>query len=403
MSQPLSVEQDRIEVIDVLRGFTLFGIALVHFTEQFYAGMPPEGHNIAGTAVVDQVVSGIVGIFIQGKFFMIFSFLFGMSFFIQLNKSEGSAGFILRFLWRLIILFGIGLLHQIHYRGDILTIYAILGIGLLVAFRFPDRLLLILALILVFNVPSIFARIWQAIHQSGNPFDMNQTELLAYYNVVKSGTYGEIIRANWNDLAGKWFFQVGSGRLYITLGLFLLGLYAGRRNWFGDTARWKHFRRFAAWGLLGCVLFMVLVFGGTQLLKIELPQAAQWAIGGAAYDFFNAALATIYVSWIVTLFEKEKWKSRLMMLYATGRMGLTTYLMQAAIGVLVFFSIGLGLLGDIGAGVCFILAIAVFYFQIRFSQLWLHYFRFGPVEWLWRSLTYGRFQPMRREITSPGE
>ncbi|HNB62516.1 MAG TPA: heparan-alpha-glucosaminide N-acetyltransferase domain-containing protein, partial [Saprospiraceae bacterium] len=127
MNQSLPIEQDRIEVIDVLRGFTLFGIALVHFTEQFYAGMPPEGHNIAGTAVIDQVVSGIVGIFIQGKFFMIFSFLFGMSFFIQLSKTHGSSGFVLRFLWRLIVLFGIGLLHQIHYRGDILTIYAILG------------------------------------------------------------------------------------------------------------------------------------------------------------------------------------------------------------------------------------------------------------------------------------
>ncbi len=396
MSQSLPTEQDRIEVIDVLRGFTLFGIALVHFTEQFYAGMPPEGHNITGSAVIDQVVSGIVGIFIQGKFFMIFSFLFGMSFFLQLNKAHGTASFFLRFLWRLIILFGIGVIHQIHYRGDILTIYAVLGIGLLVAFRFPDRILFILALILVLDVPSIFVRIWAAFHQSGNPFDMNQAELLTYFNVVKSGTYGEIIKANWKELPGKWFFQVDSGRLYITLGLFLMGLYAGRNNWFGDAARWRKFRRYAAWGLLGCILFMVVIFGGTQLLKIELPQAAQWAIGGAAYDFFNACLATIYVSWIVTLFQKENWRSRLLALYAPGRMGLTTYLMQAAIGVLVFFSIGLGLLGDIGAGLCLILAVAVFYFQIRFAQLWFHYFRFGPVEWLWRSLTYWRIQPMRK-------
>jgi uncharacterized protein len=396
MSQSLPTEPDRIEVIDVLRGFTLFGIALVHFTEQFYAGMPPEGHNITGPAVIDQVVSGIVGIFIQGKFFMIFSFLFGMSFFLQLNKAKGSTSFFLRFLWRLIILFGIGVIHQIHYRGDILTIYAVLGIGLLVAFWFPDRILFVLALILVLDVPSIFVRVWDAFHQSGNPFDMNQAELLNYYNVVKSGTYLEIINANWKELPGKWFFQVGSGRLYITLGLFLLGLYAGRKNWFGDAARWGKFRRYAAWGLLGCILFMVVIFGGTQLLKIELPQAAQWAIGGAAYDFFNACLATIYVSWIVTLFQKENWRSRLLALYAPGRMGLTTYLMQAAIGVLVFFSIGLGLLGDIGAGLCLILAVAVFYFQIRFAQLWFHYFRFGPVEWLWRSLTYGRIQPMRK-------
>ena len=80
---------------------------------------------------------------------------------------------------------------------------------------------------------------------------MNQAELLNYYNVVKSGTYGgkSSMRIGRNCRVNG--FQVGSGRLYITLGLFLLGLYAGRKNWFGDAARWGKFRRYAAWGLLG--------------------------------------------------------------------------------------------------------------------------------------------------------
>jgi uncharacterized protein len=396
MSQTIVPAEERIEVIDVLRGFALFGIALVHFTEQYYAGMAPEGHNLVGTAIVDQVISGFIGLFVQGKFFMIFSFLFGLSFFIQLNKSEASLNFVFRFLWRLILLFGIGLFHQIHYRGDILTIYAVLGVGLLITYRLPDKALLVLALFLIIDVPAALTRVWEAFHSSNNPFDMDQKELLAYFNTAKSGTYGDILAANFKDLGGKWAFQVGSGRLYITMGLFLLGLYAGRNNWFSNPTLWVAFRRKAGWIILGCLIFMGVVFGGTELLKIQLPQGIQWAIGGLAYDIFNACLATIYVSWIVSLFQKPTWRPRLMNLYALGRMGLSTYLMQALIGVLIFFSFGLGLLGDLGAGLCLLIAIAVFYFQIRFAQLWLHYFRFGPVEWFWRTLTYGKWQPMRK-------
>ena len=152
---------DRIQLIDVLRGFALLGIVMVHFIEQYYAGMPPEkaanynAHNLA-----DQIVQGLVFFFVAGKFYMIFSFLFGMSFFIQFSKSDGSAKFQLRFLWRLIILFAIGWLHHLHYRG---TIYAILGVGLLLFHRLPDRALLIVALILVINIPSLVTRGVQVI------------------------------------------------------------------------------------------------------------------------------------------------------------------------------------------------------------------------------------------------
>jgi uncharacterized protein len=96
----LQVEEkpNRIEAIDVLRGFTLLGIILVHFTEQYYAGQPPKIHeNFGAHNLADMIIQGIIGIFISGKFFMIFSFLFGMSFFIQLDKSDGSSKFLVRF------------------------------------------------------------------------------------------------------------------------------------------------------------------------------------------------------------------------------------------------------------------------------------------------------------------
>jgi uncharacterized protein len=388
----------RIEIIDVLRGFTLLGIALVHFPEQYYAGVPPKIHEGMTThSIIDTVVSGIVGVFITGKFFMIFSFLFGLSFFIQLNKSDGTASFILRFSWRLIVLFLIGFLHHLHYRGDILTIYAVLGFGLLVSYKLPDKILLWIALLLVFNVPSIVARS-VALFTNALPdafFNNDQAQLEAYFNTFKSGTYGEILSANLHEFAGKMDFQFASGRIYITMGLFLLGLWAGRKDVFSKPVLFRKLITVSLWTLLSCVIVAVAVFGILQMFGVEITQPIGFLVGGTAFDVFNAALSGVYVGLIVSLFQQEKWKKRLMIFYAVGRMGLTTYLMQAVAGVLIFSGIGLGLLGDIGSALSAVIGIAVFILQILFSNYWLSRFQYGPVEWLWRSLTYFKVQPLK--------
>ena len=139
-------------------------------------------------------------------------------------------------------------------------------------------------------------------------------------------------------------------------------------------------------------------FGGMQAAGITINQQFQWAIGGLAYDVFNTCLATFYVMGILLLFRKEKWKPRLMQLYALGRMGLTTYLMQTLFGFFIYFSPGLSLLGELGALPCLLIGLAVYVLQILFSEWWLKNFRFGPVEWLWRSLTYFELQPMKNNL-----
>ncbi len=387
----------RIDVIDVLRGFTLLGIALVHFTEQYYAGQPPKIHeNMMNHGLADSIVSGIVGIFITGKFFMIFSFLFGFSFFIQLDKSDGSAKFVGRFAWRLIVLFIIGFIHHLHYRGDILTIYAMLGFGLLLAYRLPDKVLLWVALILVFDIPTVVARtIPLFTHVTNDPtLNSDQLELETYFNTFKSGSYIDILRANFYEFKSKMDFQIQFGRIYITMGLFLLGLYAGRNNFFANQTFFKRLIRMALWTLLACVIVTVSIFGALQMFGVEITPAIGFLVGGTAYDVFNACMSCIYVCLVLSLFQKETWRNRLMIFYAVGRMGLTTYLTQALIGVLIFSSIGLGLLGDIGAALCALIGIAAFAAQIIFSNLWLSKFQYGPAEWLWRSLTYFRPQPL---------
>ncbi len=397
----------RIEIIDVLRGFTLLGIVIVHFAEQYYAGPAPEKFaNFNNKFLGDEIINGIIGIFISGKFYMIFSFLFGLSFFIQMNKSDAGSTFFLRFFWRLVILFAIGLLHHLHYRGDILTIYAMLGVGLLLFYKLPDKLLLILALCLTINLPSAIVRGVQALQvapsgeQTQSPFSFDDAAAQKYFDTVKSGSYVDILKANFHELSFKYQFQVESGRIYITLGLFLLGLYAGRRGVFEKlTEQLAWFRRIlkrSLWLLLALILFALAFFGGAELAKIKLPDIVLWMVGGLLFDTFNLALATIYVAGIILLFQKEKWHKRLMNFYSVGRMGLTTYLMQTLFGMLIFFSPGFSLLNEIGALASVGIGLVVFIFQIYFSTWWLARFRYGFFEWLWRSGTYLKVQPFRK-------
>ena len=399
MDIALAKKSNRIEVIDVLRGFTLLGIILVHFTEQYYAGQPPKVHeNYGAHNLADMIVLGFIGIFISGKFFMIFSFLFGMSFFIQLDKSDDSPAFLFRFAWRLIVLFIIGLVHHLHYRGDILTIYAVLGFGLLLCYKLPDKFLLVLALLLVVDTPAILQRTFDILlSNSASPFPIgDEKELEIYYSTLKSGSYLDMLRANFYEFKSKFDFQILSGRLYITMGLFLLGLYAGRKKVFENIPFFKKLIRLGLWMLLGCVVFAGLLALIIFVAKVEMSQAVQFLLGGTVYDVFNIALAAIYVGLIVTAFQREKWHRRLMNFYEVGRMGLTSYLMQALIGTWLLFSYGLALLGNFGASVWAAISLMVFILQIIFSKWWLGRFQYGPAEWLWRSLTYFKVWPLKK-------
>src|SRR5436190_7151959 len=174
------------------------------------------------------------------------------------------------------------------------------------------------------------------------------------------------------------------------MGLFMLGLYVGRQNLFTNIPFFKKLIRYGLWTLLGAVLLALGFFGGTNAAGIVLSQQVQWLAGGFVMDVFNTALAGIYVGLIVTLFQKERWRKRLMTFYSAGRMGLTTYLMQALVGFWIFSSGGLGLLGDFGNTVCLLIGTVTFILQIAFANFWLQRFQYGPVEWLWRTLTYVR-------------
>ena len=400
---------ERIEVIDVLRGFTLFGIVLAHMVDQYYAGLPPEhAGSFASTNLADGMARAFTEVFISGKFYMIFAFLFGLSFHLQLSRSSNRSSFLLRFSWRLAVLFMIGLVHHLHFRGDILTIYAMLGFGLLLLYRLPDRYLLIAGIVLLLNVPSVVVRGIDVLVPDGalavSPA-ADQTVLLKYFDTLKSGAYVDILRANFFEFGTKMRFQFSSGRIYITFGLFLLGLCVGRRRVFEDLPSHlpsiRRLLKLSARVLLGCVLCALAGVGGAALFEISITEQALRLIGGMAIDLFSAALAAFYVAGVIVLFQQERWRGRLMNFHAVGRMGLTTYLMQTVCGALILFGIGWGLLAEMGASLLLAIAVAVFAIQIVFSEFWLKHFDYGIVEWLWRSLTYLKRQPLKKRQYGP--
>jgi uncharacterized protein len=401
----IPIKENRIVFLDVLRGFTLLGIGLIHMVEQYYAGAHPQTHqNFHIDFLGDEIAAGLVGFLISGKFFVIFSFLFGLSFYLQIKDTNGKPGDLIRFVWRLIILLLIGLLHHLHYRGDILTIYAILGILLVIANQLSDRALLVLSLLLVLNVPSLVARTTQLFLSPENtdPFAIFNSDEKAkeiYFNTLKNGSYWAILKANFYEHSGKMIFQVFSGRIYITAGLFMLGLYAGRKKIFDqfdeNKFRFKKALKLSLWSMLGCVVAGAIYFGAFTLAGVQLSQQHQFAVGGFLYDAFNAAQALLYVSGLALLFNKPAWQKRLMVFNYPGRMGLTTYLLQTVFGVFIFFGVGLGLLGDIGALTTIGLSIVFFIIQVLISRLWFSKFQYGPVEWLWRSATKLQMQPLK--------
>jgi uncharacterized protein len=407
LSQASNLSVPRITVIDALRGFTLFGIIITHMVEQYYAGPIPEKYAVQGN-IVDTIASAFAMILITGKFYAIFSFLFGLSFYIQFSKAQADVPFILRFSWRLIILFIIGFVHHLHYRGDILTIYAMMGFVLLIAYRLPDKYLLILSLALVFDAPGILIRIIGLVGNDPTVNDFirpDEAEAIAYYETFKFGSYVDLLTANLKSFSMKMDFQFWSGRIYMTPGLFLLGLYAGRKKFFDDIpSRIRIIKKYlqnSAWALLGTVLGGVLFFVVANSITGGLSEDASMLAGLTIFDFFNTFLAVIYVMGFILLFQKEKWNRKLMHFYDAGRMGLTTYLMQTFFGIMIFSTIGLGLLNELGSSISFVIAIAIFIVQILISKFWMKHFYYGPVEWLWRSLTNFKLQPLVKTRANP--
>ena len=403
---------NRIEVIDALRGFALLGIIITHCAGQYLAGPPaPSAGTLNLFSPVDKFLGEFLGYLTFGKFFTIFSFLFGLSFAIQMDSaSKMERSFVGRTLWRLLILFLIGFIHSLFYSGDILRIYAILGLFLILFRNANNRVLVIVGILLVFDAPLFINRLSS---QFAPPPTKEQIEAgkaggQAFvkiaekeFQIKQSGTLAEVVDMNFKGgLMGTLSFQIFSGRLFITLGLFLLGLWAGRKQIFIDSLQNRlFFSSLFRWSLLMvCISTLsVILMGGISTME----SSSGWLgfIKTSMADVHQISLSAVYVAGITLLFWKTK-SVFLQNLIPVGRMGLTTYLMGTAFGVITFLGYGFGQLGHLGLTASVGLGILFFAVQIPFSKWWLSKYHFGPVEWLWRSITYTKAQIWKKKTYS---
>ena len=392
-----NLPSERIAVVDVLRAFALLGIIITHSEMGFLAG-PPPGQDFMQFSALDISVHRWVGILVSSKFFSIFSFLFGLSFAIQLsNAAQKGTAFAGRFAWRLVVLFLIGMAHHLLFNGDILMIYAALGLLLIPLGKVRSGALLVVALLLLLNVPGLvqgIARInappptpeqQQANARMGELFIVGGKAL---YTAAKSGSFADIAAANLSyGLEMKWTYQLITGRLWITFGCFLLGLCAGRANLFRESdASRRLFTRL----LIGAGTVALL----STVLKVaySAPSPLTAALMQFATGVQDASLAATYVAAITLMYWKHS-RGVLSQLAPLGKMGLTTYLLQSVFLAVVFFEVGFGMMGEIGSAMAVALGTALFVAQAFMARWWVRRFSMGPVEWLWRSVTYFRWQP----------
>ncbi len=390
--------ENRLQLVDALRGFSLAGIAIVHFMEQYLAGPAPESvGNFTQQNTVDLVLEVITQVLIRGKFFALFSFLFGLSFSLQMDRTQARTGqdFSLRFAWRLLVLFAIGLFHQCFYRGDILTVFAMLGFPLLLFYRVPDRWVGIIAALLLLGLPRLIIQL-----SGGGMMESSPENDLHYWNTVKTGTFSEIAWLNsWDGFWQKMEFQFGLfSRGYQSFGWFLFGLLAGRLRLFefAEAYRpvWRKLLRYGLFTFLGLIAAAAVTFG---LFGKQIPESLASFLGISFFDWANIALTLAYIGAFALLFLKPNWQRRLLVFAPYGRMALTNYVLQTLIGTTIFFSFGLGLIGDFGNSVTLPLGLAVCVVQIWWSARWLQHFQYGPLEWLWRSLTWFSWQAFRKK------
>lgn len=406
-NKTLSTPLNRITLLDALRGFALLGVILMHMLQQFSIFSSP-GIRQPLFPEMDQTVQWIGQNIIMGRFINIFAFLFGLSFFIQLDRaSKKGVDFRGRFIWRMVVMLFIGLVGNIFYSGEIITLYAVFGALLVPLFRVKSWVLMTISLLLLLGTPRIAQVSYNALLKTEQAEQKNATQTQAAKDAAKDTKPSFLNSAKHNftaGLQGKLNYQFGLfGRGYITFALFLAGLVVGRIRFFEKE---QPFRKLLTLfiGFL-CVVFLTEIlagmFPGINYRSLASGQAENLASGLALMtlnDVRIVAFSGAIVMGFALLYQHKSWSKYLDVFIPYGRMGLTNYEMQGVIGCFMFSMWAFGsFFQSLGTTELFLLSIVIYLLQLAFSSYWLKRHLYGPLEWFLRSATYLKAQPFRKK------
>lgn len=382
---------DRIQSADILRGLAILGILLMNIAS--FSGQA--GSLEAWSEAIDRAVFILTRLLVEAKFYSLFSFLFGWGMAIQMDRlQKRGVSYPATMLRRLAILFLMGVIHAIFiWSGDILAVYALCGVILLLFRSRSDRFLLaasaafMLAAILIQH-PSPAAeafRSWYAEKSGLFAFDLSPG------HVYVDGSYSQVTRVRAQE-----FLQTFTTLPYTfgkVFAMFLLGFFIGKRGLLRraeENPRWLD-------PLLWTALALGLTLNGFYVLTLTgqldlAPQQSRF-LGNAVRTIGAPVLMLAYFAAILRLMRDRNWAHRLAAFGDVGRMALTNYILQSIVATLLFYGYGLGLYGRVDPTFTLALTLTLYSFQVRLSRWWLGSHRFGPLEWAWRSLTYGKLQP----------
>ena len=374
-------------MVDALRGFAVMAILLVHNVEHFIFPVYP-ADSPQWLSVLDKGTFDVVFALFGGKAYAIFALLFGFTFFIQSdNQRRKGRDFGWRFLWRLVLLVGFATLNAAFFPGgDVLLLFAVMGLVLFLVRNWSDTAVLIAAVFFTLQpvewfhyFRSLADASWQLPDYGVGPLYNSVAE------ATKSGNFWEFLWCNVTlGQKASFMWAVGAGRVLQTAGLFLIGFWLGRKRMFvidSDKLRfWVNM-------LIVSAICFVPLLSLRNLLMQGSPVVQQTV--GTVFDMWQKlAFTFVLVSSFVLLYQNPRFSRRVSDLRFYGRMSLTNYVSQSVIGVFVYFPFGLYLAPYCGYTVSLLIGLLICFLQVRFCKWWFRTHKQGPLETLWHKWTW---------------
>ncbi|TDH27518.1 DUF418 domain-containing protein [Segetibacter sp. 3557_3] len=385
-AQPLQLNQ-RTEIVDMLRGWALLGVVLMNYADYYYMGL---GTNSAKSDVLENVLQTIGNILFAAKSWTMLSFLFGYGFAVLMaNVADKGLNHVKFFSRRMFWLFVLAIINSAFFWGDILKDYAVMGMILLAFHRCSAKTAFIIGMSLFLLTPAVAAYVSSLGIRGG----MGLME--PYFPLYKSSN---VLNVLWFGLVGTYLFEILSPNYLITvhvvmLGCFFLGLATQKINFFNRLAENRKYLKRIFWGSLAFIGLLIGIFALTSKMKWGWMKYYQpfYFIILSSMIFLVATLSWLHVS--------GKLKGFFRAMQTIGKMTLTNYIVQNILGMFLFsgFGFNLSLVNRVHFGYYLLFAFIIYVVQIFFSKWWLSRYYYGPIEWVWRQLSYAKRLPIKRE------
>ena len=381
--QPSALPNTRIDVADLLRGVAVAGIVMLHFIEHL------NFYNFPPLTKLDNVVWDVMFFMLSNKMYAIFAMLFGLTLFVQHdNQAKRGYDFRPRFVWRMVLLFGFGLLDLLFFNGDILTVYAVCGLLVLPFVRAGNRVLLFFAVLFALQPIELAYLVGGLVDPQLQPLDLGSGAMFhAILPAQEGGSWFDVAIAGLRyGLPVNFTWAIEHGRFTQTLFLFLLGLWVGRRRLLYDEGN-----NAAVWKKV--MLWSVVAFSVLCPLRYTVPQMSDAECVSASLTVMldmwkNLAMMFFYVSLLTWAYHRTRARRVLVKILPYGKMSLSNYLGQSVAGGFIFYHWGLGLYAVSGHTMSLVLGVAFVLLQFSFCKWWFRSHKRGPLEQVWHNATW---------------